>query len=151
MSFFSGFVLSCERRLGFLGFLSSLLCFPFLSFIQPHFTRHFHHSLCDGRTDHRTHAFSQFPLLAFKRVCAHFLGSFTHPGRDPCRTKKKGSEEGREGRKLYLKTTPRASVVVQWLRVQLTVQGRWFNPWSGKIPDVVEQLSPCTRTIEPVL
>lgn len=71
---------SFERRLAFLGCLSFLLCFPFLSFIQPHPTRHFHCSLPQvDRT--QTRAFSQFPLLAFKRVCALFLGSCTHPGR----------------------------------------------------------------------
>ena len=26
-----------------------------------------------------------------------------------------------------------------------------FNPWSGRIPRVAEQLSPCARPIEPVL
>ena len=26
-----------------------------------------------------------------------------------------------------------------------------FDPWSGKIPHAVEQLSPCTTTTEPVL
>lgn len=48
---------------------------------------------CYGRTDHRTHAFSQFPLLASKRVYAYFLGSFTHLGRDPHRTSGLQEEE----------------------------------------------------------
>ena len=26
-----------------------------------------------------------------------------------------------------------------------------FDPWSGKIPHAMEQLSPCTTTTEPVL
>ena len=26
-----------------------------------------------------------------------------------------------------------------------------FDPWSGKIPHAVEQISPCTTTIEPLL
>ena len=28
-------------------------------------------------------------------------------------------------------------------------RGHWFNPWSGKIPPVSGQPSPCTTTIEP--
>ena len=34
------------------------------------------------------------------------------------------------------------SLVVQWLRHR-------FNPWSGKIPYAMEQLSPCPTTTEP--
>ena len=30
-------------------------------------------------------------------------------------------------------------------------RGHGFEPWSGKIPHAVEQLSPCTTTTEPVL
>ena len=33
------------------------------------------------------------------------------------------------------------SLVVQWLRICLPMQGTW--PWSGKIPHAAEQLSPC--------
>ena len=29
--------------------------------------------------------------------------------------------------------------------------GHRFEPWSGKIPHAMEQLSPCTTTTEPVL
>ena len=29
--------------------------------------------------------------------------------------------------------------------------GRGFEPWSGKIPHAVEQLSPCATTTEPAL
>ena len=42
------------------------------------------------------------------------------------------------------------SLVVQWLRVHLPMQETWFNPWSGKIPHAVEQLSLCTTSTEPV-
>ena len=42
-------------------------------------------------------------------------------------------------------------LVAQWLRIYLPVQGKWFEPWSGKIPHGVEQLSPCATTTEPAL
>ena len=44
------------------------------------------------------------------------------------------------------------SLVAQWLRIHLPMQGRGhgFEPWSGKIPHAVEQLSPCATTTEPV-
>ena len=35
-----------------------------------------------------------------------------------------------------------ASLVVQWLRIRLLMQGTRFKPWSRKIPHAVEQLSP---------
>ena len=38
---------------------------------------------------------------------------------------------------------PGASLVVQWLRICLTMQGTRV-PWSGKIPRAAEQLSPCS-------
>ena len=44
-----------------------------------------------------------------------------------------------------------ASLVAQWLRIFLPMQGHGFKPWSEKIPHAVEQLSPCTTTTEPVL
>ena len=45
-----------------------------------------------------------------------------------------------------------ASLVVQWLRIHLLMQGRHrFNPWSGKIPYAVGQLSLCSTTSEPAL
>ena len=44
-----------------------------------------------------------------------------------------------------------ASLVVQWLRIRLPMQGHGFKPWSGKIPHAAEQLSPCTTTTEPAL
>ena len=147
LNFFSGFILSYEHGLAFLGCLSSILYFPFIT-QQGTFTAVF----CYGRTDHRTRAFAQFPLLAFKRVYAYFLGSFTRLGREPHWTKKKGSEEGREGRKFYLETTPRAPVVVQWLRVQLTVQGTVVQSLVREDPRCRGAIElQCAMAIEPVL
>ena len=34
------------------------------------------------------------------------------------------------------------SPVVQWLRIHRPRQGTQFDPWSGKIPHALEQLSP---------
>ena len=42
-----------------------------------------------------------------------------------------------------------ASLVAQWLRIHLPMQGTQFEPCSGKIPHAVEQLSPCATTTEP--
>ena len=44
-----------------------------------------------------------------------------------------------------------ASLVVQWLRVCLAMQGHQFSLWSGKIPYAKQQLNPCTTTTEPIL
>ena len=44
-----------------------------------------------------------------------------------------------------------ASVVAQWLRICLPMQGHGFEPWSGKIPHAAEQLSPCATTTESAL
>ena len=33
--------------------------------------------------------------------------------------------------------------MVQWLRIHLPMQGTWFDPWSGKIQQAWEHLSPC--------
>ena len=42
-----------------------------------------------------------------------------------------------------------ASMVAQWLKIHLPMQGtRGFEPWSGKIPHAAE-LSPCVTTTEP--
>ena len=41
----------------------------------------------------------------------------------------------------------KVSLVVQWLRIHLPVQG--FDPWSEKIPHAKGQLNPCTTTTEP--
>ena len=35
-----------------------------------------------------------------------------------------------------------ASLVAQWLRIRLPMQGHRFKPWSGKIPHAAEQLGP---------
>ena len=35
------------------------------------------------------------------------------------------------------------SLVIQWLRIYLAVQGHGFNPWSRKILHAVGQLNPC--------
>ena len=43
----------------------------------------------------------------------------------------------------------RTSLVVQWLRVCLPVQGVWEDSWSGKIPRAAGQLSLCAATTEP--
>ena len=40
------------------------------------------------------------------------------------------------------KETCGASLVVQWLRICLPMQGHGFEPWSGKIPHAAEQLGP---------
>ena len=45
----------------------------------------------------------------------------------------------------------RASLVAQWLRIHLPMQGTRVEPWSGKIPHAAEQLSPCATTTEPAL
>ena len=34
-----------------------------------------------------------------------------------------------------------ASLVAQWLRICLPMQGTGFKPWSGKIPHAAEQLA----------
>ena len=44
-----------------------------------------------------------------------------------------------------------ASLVVQWLRVYLAMQVHQFDPWSGKIPHALEQLSLCTTANKPAL
>ena len=40
------------------------------------------------------------------------------------------------------------SLVIQWLRIYLPMQETGFDPWSGKIPHALEQLSLCTTTAE---
>ena len=49
---------------------------------------------------------------------------------------------------LNLKTLG-TSLVVQWLRIRLPMQVHGFEPWSRKIPQAAEQLSPCATTTEP--
>ena len=43
------------------------------------------------------------------------------------------------------------SLVVHWLRIHLPMQGTGFDPWSRKIPNGTEQLSPCATATEPAL
>ena len=43
------------------------------------------------------------------------------------------------------------SLVAQWLRIRLPMQGTQVDHWSRKIPHVVEQLSQCATTTEPAL
>ena len=41
------------------------------------------------------------------------------------------------------------SLVAQWLRICLPMQGTWVQSLVGKIPHATEQLSPCATTTEP--
>lgn len=43
---------------------------------------------------------------------------------------------------------PQNSLVAQWMRIQLPVQGTRFSPLSRKTPHAVGQISPCTTTTE---
>ena len=45
----------------------------------------------------------------------------------------------------------RASLVAQWLRIRLSMQGTQVRALVRKIPRAVEQLSPCATTTEPAL
>ena len=44
-----------------------------------------------------------------------------------------------------------ASLVAQWSRICLPVQGPGFDPCPGNSALAMGQLSPCTATVEPVL
>ena len=44
-----------------------------------------------------------------------------------------------------------ASLVAQWLRIRLPMQGTWVRAPVREDPHAVEQLSPCATTTEPVL
>ena len=50
-----------------------------------------------------------------------------------------------------IKKNPGTSLVAQWLRILLPIQGHGFEPWSRKIPHAAEQLSLCATTTEPAL
>ena len=39
-----------------------------------------------------------------------------------------------------------SSLVFQWFRIALQCKGHHFDPWLGKIPRAIEQLSPCATT-----
>ena len=41
------------------------------------------------------------------------------------------------------------SLVVQWLRIRLAMQGMWVQPMGTKIPHAAEPLSPCAATTKP--
>ena len=56
-----------------------------------------------------------------------------------------------EDDKTAFKGSFRTSLLVQWLRIRLPMQGHRFEPWSRKIPHAAEQLSLCTATTEPAL
>ena len=47
-----------------------------------------------------------------------------------------------------LENTCWASLVAQWLRIRLPMQGKWVRALVWEIPHVVEQLSPCATTAE---
>ena len=49
------------------------------------------------------------------------------------------------------KSSERASLVEQWLRIHLPMQGTRVRALVGKIPRAAEQLSPCATTTEPAL
>ena len=49
------------------------------------------------------------------------------------------------------KATEWASLVAQWLRTRLQMQGTQVRALVGKIPHAAEQLSLCATTTEPVL
>ena len=68
-------------------------------------------------------------------------------------TKKEKKKSGQPGWLVIFmafKTQIGTSLVVQWLRTHLPMQGHMFEPWSWKIPHAAEQLSPCATTTEPV-
>ena len=49
---------------------------------------------------------------------------------------------------LATKMKKRASLVVEWLKIHLPMQGHGFNPSSKKIPNAVGQPSLCITTTE---
>ena len=49
------------------------------------------------------------------------------------------------------KTGDRASLVSQWLRIHLPMQGTWIRALVQEDPHAMEQLSPCATTTEPAL
>ena len=81
------------------------------------------------------------PLLMF--FC--FLASFGRWG-----WQGEGNKGGdRVGRTVFRNSSLGTSLVSQWLRIHLRIQGHRFDPWSGKIPHAAEQLSWCTTTTKP--
>ena len=49
------------------------------------------------------------------------------------------------------KAQGRALLAAQWKRTCLPTQETWSDPWSGKTPRALRQVSPCGATTEPVL
>ena len=49
------------------------------------------------------------------------------------------------------KMNARTSLVVQWLKICLPMQGTWVWPWTGKFQHAPVQLGPWTTTAEPGL
>ena len=75
----------------------------------------------------------------------------TNQSKVPGYVKRQKNTTHNEKENQSIKTDPGTSLVVQLLRICLPMQGTWVNPWSGKIPCAVEQLSPCSTTTEPVV
>ena len=48
-----------------------------------------------------------------------------------------------------LKKIFETSLVVQWIRIHLPMKEHRLDPWSGKIPHAVEQLSPRATNTKP--
>ena len=51
----------------------------------------------------------------------------------------------------YKRVFAGTSLVAQWLKIRLPVQGTWVRALVRKIPHATEQLSPCATNTEPVL
>ena len=49
----------------------------------------------------------------------------------------------------YYEVCHRTSLVVQWLRIRLPMQGTWVQSRGTSIPHAMGQLSLCTTTTEP--
>ena len=47
-------------------------------------------------------------------------------------------------------TDPGTSLVLEWIRIHLPMQGTHFWSLAQEIPHTLEQLSPCTATVEPM-
>ena len=69
----------------------------------------------------------------------------------PITDKRLTSPVKKKCKQISKKKINRTSLVAQWLRIHLPMQGHGFEPWSGKIPHTAEQLSLCATTTEPAL
>ena len=65
--------------------------------------------------------------------------------------KEKEKYPGSKVKKAFQEAESGLSLVAQWLRICLPMQGHRFEPWSGRIPHATEQLSLCATTTEPAL